>query len=221
MGSRACLRLFADYVVTGLREGFRIGFDRFCQLRSARTNLPTPQGGLVQEYLGREVSLERMVSYSSPLPDELHISPLGIIPKRHRPIKWRLIVDLSVNDGISPELASVQYSRIDHLAALVLLPGRGSALVKGDIKEAYHNVTVHPEDHSLLAVEWEGIAYMDQVLPFGLRSAPIIFLAAAGAVQWMLREQGISKSLHYLDDFILVEKAPRKQREDSASYSNG
>ncbi len=43
----------------------------------------------------------------------IHCSPFGVIPKRGRPGKWRLIVNLSapkgnsVNDGISKELASL------------------------------------------------------------------------------------------------------------------
>ena len=74
-----------------------------------------------------------------------------------------------------------------------------------DIKEAYHNIPVHPDDHHLLAVQWEGVAYVDRVLPFGLRSVPLIFSAVADAAQRMLREKRVTRSLHYLDDFALVE----------------
>ena len=45
------------------------------------------------------------------------------------------------------------------------------------------------------------------MLPFGLRSAPKIFSAIADAVQWMLRRNGISKGLHYLDDFVFVARS--------------
>ena len=203
-------RAFVDYVVNGIKEGFRIRFNRSCPLKSACSNLPTPQGSLVQDYLSREVSLSRMVTWTSPNMDQLHMSPLKLIPKRHKPGKWQLIVDLSspkgrsINNGISLELASVQYTCVDHFASLVLLAGRGSALVKVDIKEVYRNIPVHPDDHHLLAVQWEGVAYVDNVLPFGLRSTPLIS-ADADAAQWMLREMGVTRSLHYLDDFALVE----------------
>ena len=60
--------------------------------------------------------------------------------------------------------------------------GRGCLLVKADIKEAYRMVPVHPEDQYLLGVQWKGIVYIDQVLPFGLRSAPKIFSAIADAI---------------------------------------
>ena len=60
-----------------------------------------------------------------------------------------MIVDLSsllgasINDSISSEVASLQYTSIDHLAALVFAEGRGSYLVKADIQEAYRMVQVH------------------------------------------------------------------------------
>ena len=56
---------------------------------------------------------------------------------------------------------------------------------KMDIKKVYRNIPVHPDNHHLLAVQWEGVADVDRVLPFGLRSAPLIFSADADAVQWM------------------------------------
>lgn len=51
----------------------------------------------------------------------IHISPFGVIPKKNRPNKWRLIVNLSapegasVNDGIGKELASVSYASVDDI----------------------------------------------------------------------------------------------------------
>ena len=112
----------------------------------------------------------------------------------------------SVNDGIDSEVSSLSYASLDHLAALVVSEGRGAFLVKADIKEAYRMVPVHPEDQHLLGVLWEGIVYIDKMLPFGLRSVPKIFSALADAVQWILTNKGIRKGLHYLDDFILVAR---------------
>ena len=39
---------------------------------------------------------------------------------------------------------------------------------------------------------------MDKTLPFSLRSAPKIFTAAADALEWVLRANGV----HYIDDFL-------------------
>ena len=80
----------------------------------------------------------------------------------------------SVNDGISMVWSSVSYVSIDHLLALVIRMGKGALLLKlakADTKEAYRMLPVHPEDQALLGVQWEGIIYTDQALPFRLQSA--------------------------------------------------
>ena len=64
--------------------------------------------------------------------------------------------DSSVNDRIITDLACLQYTSIDDLAALIVAEGKGSFLVKGDIKEAYRMVLVHPEDQHLLGVRCNG-----------------------------------------------------------------
>ena len=137
---------------------------------------------------------------------------MGVIPKKNKPGKWRLIDDLSsperlsVNDGVDVDRSSLSYASVDHLSALVVSSGRGCFLVKADIKEAHRMVTVHPQDQHLLGVKWESTVYIDKVLPFGLRSAPKIFSALADTVQWILYNNGIQKGFHYLDDLILIAK---------------
>ena len=205
-------RQFAEYILRGLRQGFRIGFDRAKTLVAATSNMAIPHEDVVQNYLEREVSLGRMHCVREAAKGQLQvqISPLGMIPKKNKPGKWRLIVDLSspkgqsVNDGINSECCSLEYTTVDMLAELVLQVGQGALLVKADIKEAYRNIPVHPEDQQLLGIRWNGWVYIDRVLPFGLRSAPKIFSAVADAAQWMLVQRGISDVLHYLDDFALV-----------------
>ena len=82
-------------------------------------------------------------------PHNVHTSPIGVIPKKNKPGKWRLIVDLSVlqgfsvNDGISTELSSLSYTTVDHLSSLIISVGQGAQLVKADIKEAYRMIPVH------------------------------------------------------------------------------
>ena len=75
-------------------------------------------------------------------------------------------------------------------------------LLKIDLKSAYRIVPVHPADRHLLGLSWDGSVYVDQALPFGLRSAPKLFTAVADAVGWALVQAGVPLHLHYLDDFI-------------------
>lgn len=135
---------------------------------------------------------------------------MGLIPKKQEPNKFRLIVDLSspqgksVNDGITRELCSLRYASVDEAVAMVQALGKGTRLVKIDLKETYRQVPVHPDDFHLLGIEWEGQTYVDRALPFGLRSAPKIFNAVADFIAWVLHCNGIAHQLHYLDDFLFL-----------------
>ena len=86
----------------------------------------------------------------------------------------------------------------------VLKLGRRALLAKINIEQAFRNVPVHPQDRHLLCMMWSDQLFIDIVLPFGLRSAPKIFRAIADALEWILYKRGISSSLHYLDDFLIM-----------------
>lgn len=78
------------------------------------------------------------------------------------------------------------YSSIRHALNLLRKYGRGSQLAKLDLKSAYRMVPVHPVDHPLLGIEWQGTVFVDTCLPFGLRSAPKIFTAVADLLGYLL-----------------------------------
>ena len=58
---------------------------------------------------------------------------------------------------------------------------KGTLLAKCDIKHAYRNVPMHPQDRLLLGMQFKGQLYVDTTLPFGLRSAPKLFTVIAKA----------------------------------------
>ena len=205
--------LFASYIFNGLSTGFHIGHNRQGPpLKSASRNHPSAVAntGIVREYIAGELEAGRLVGplQQSILP-LVHTSPLGLVPK-HQSNRWRTIVDLSaprghsVNDSISRELSSISYSRVDDAVDHILRQGRGAELVKIDLKNAYRIIPVHPEDHHLLGISWEGSTYIDRALPFGLRSAPKIFSAVADMIAWALNQSGIQHQIHYLDDFLFI-----------------
>ena len=78
----------------------------------------------------------------------------------------------SVNDGISTELCSLQYAKMDQVVTIIIVLGTGALLAKLDIQSAYSIIPVHPDDHCLLGIFWQGTVFLDATLPFGLRSAP-------------------------------------------------
>ena len=206
---------FAQYLLHGIQRGFRIGCQGNSRGHRAKRNLHSAyeHPEIIDAYLAREVNSHRVVrlplavAHSIPT---LRISPIGVIPKHNRPNKWRLIVDLSspegssVNDGVDPALCSIKYASVDDAVSIIQKWGTGTLLAKVDLKEANRSVPVAPEDCPLLGMWWKESVYIDTCLSFGLRSAPQIFSALADGLMWFLHSKGMSDSLHYLDDFLLL-----------------
>ena len=203
---------FVDYVLTGIQEGFHVGFNpALVSLRSARQNMLSAslQPSVIDDYLRTELAKGRVAGpFSTPPLPNLHVSRFGVIPKKHQPNKWRLILDLShpeghsVNDGVPRDPFSVQYMKVDDIIAGIMSFGRGALLAKFDVESAYRIVPVHPDDRYLLGMQWRGKYFIDMALPFGLRSAPYIFSSVADLAEWILTENyDIGFLLHYLDDF--------------------
>jgi len=182
----------------GISGGFRIGFDKqSVDLESSRSNMLSveehPQ--VVSSYIETEVGANCMLLIGTREEAQklaIHCSPFGVIPKKSKPGKWRLILDLStptdhsVNDGIAKELCSLSYTSVDDVISCILSLGQGSVLAKLDIKHAYRNIPVHPHDRRYLGMIWNDKVFIDAVLPFGLWSAPLIFSAVAGGLLWIM-----------------------------------
>ena len=82
-----------------------------------------------------------------------------------------------MNDEIEPEICTIRYTSVDVAGKRLLVLGRGSMMAKFDVHGAFRTVPVHPRDRWLLGMCWEAKTYIDTVLPFGLRSAPVIYNA--------------------------------------------
>ena len=223
-------RALAHYLVSGLQQGFRIGFNYSSKLRSATVNMgsASQHPKVISSYLEKELQLGRMLG---PFPSHvsgppLHFNRIGVVPKGYNTGKWRLITDLSypssgsVNDGIDPSLCSLTYSSVDQVADMVVTLGQGALMAKIDIESAYRLIPVHPQDRPLQAMRWNGKIFVDPMLPFGLRSAPKIFNAVADALHWCLQREGIQHILHYLDDFILVTPPDSPEGDQAVATLN-
>ena len=149
-------------VISGIREGFRIGFEASSvPLKSASSNMRSSleHRSVINSYLQSEVSACRVAgSFPSPPVAPLHIGRFGVIPKNNPPGKWQLILDLSspeghsVNDGIPKPAFTVQYVSVDAFIEGIMTLGRGTLMAKFDMATAYRNVAIHPEDRPLLGI---------------------------------------------------------------------
>lgn len=166
------------------------------------------------EYLHQELQLGWLIKLfeEETAAGGVHCSPIGVIPKKHKPGMWWLIVDLfspegaSVNDGVSRHICSLSYMSVDIIAEKVASLGLGTLMGKMDIKQAYRMVPVDPNNRHLLGMRWQEAVHVDKVLPFGLHLAPLIFTAVADAIQWIMEQNGATFVDHYLDDFVTVGK---------------
>ena len=76
---------FYAYIISGIANGFRIGYDRQGYCRSAKSNMPSARKnpGVVDNYLKVEIEEGRVLGPITQS-DSLHINRFGVIPKRHQ-----------------------------------------------------------------------------------------------------------------------------------------
>ena len=155
-------RRYASFIINSIQRGFRIGCNASrSDLRSSTRNMVAAysNSSVVDKYLKDELECSRLV-VQLPLAEVIHMSKLGVVPKKHQPGIWRLIVHLlspkgaSTNDFVSPAFCSLSYASVEDAAAYVYEAGRGTPLAKLDIKSVYRNVPVHPGDRYLLGIQW-------------------------------------------------------------------
>jgi len=116
--------------------------------------------------------------------------------------------ETSINSSISKEDFSPQYSTIDNAIKGILSLGQGCFLAKTDIESAFRLIPLRPSDYELFGMYWEGSYHYDKVLPFGLRSAPLLFNLLCDATEWILLHHClISFVCRILDDFLIIEPA--------------
>jgi hypothetical protein len=136
-------------------------------------------------------------------------SPLGLVAKKDG--GFRRIHHLShplqgsVNSQINEDSSTLVYTRIQVILDNIIIAGKGAIIIKRDIKEAFRNIPLAPQNQWLLGFSWKGQFYKETCLSFGLSTAPFIFNLFAEGFHWILQSRLRWKLLeHYLDDFILI-----------------
>ena len=218
---------FAKYIISGITNGFRIGVRSSCQFKSAKQNMLSARQNptVVDKYVVSEREKGNLLGpFSLATAPEVHISRIGVIPKKSQPGQWRMITDLSypeglsVNDAIDAKLCSLSYVTVNEVADRAVQLGKASLIAKIDIKSAYRLIPVHPCDRHWLGFSWQSDIFVDAMLPFGLRSAPKIFTAVADAFEWCITHEGVEHVFHYLDDFAVVG-SPNSTECDEALHT--
>ena len=203
----------ANYLVCGFNNGFRIGFQSDRHFR-ASPNLTSANElpEIVEEKLAKEISQGRIAGPFHELPFvNMHISPIGVVPKKEVG-QYRLIhnlsypTDTSINDHIPDELKTVHYSSIDDAIEIILNTVPNATMAKTDISNAFRIIHIHPHDHAILGIKFNGCFHFDQYLPMGCASSCSIFEEFSCALQWIAHTKGgITHIVHVLDDFFYLK----------------
>ncbi|XP_077787077.1 uncharacterized protein LOC144328297 [Podarcis muralis] len=216
---RALLKFYPDRRAAQLLdEGFSKGF-RIPVAFTPNSSCPPNQKSVLErpdialKKIQKEIAAGRVAGpFATPPIAGLHISPLGIVPKK-APGEFRMIHNLSypkgssVNDAIPQEMCTVKYSSFDQAVRLVRSFGSGAFLAKCDIESAFRLLPVHPEDHRWLGFKFQGAYFIDKAMPMGCSIACAAFETFSTFLEWALKfRTGALGVGHYLDDFILVAK---------------
>ena len=198
----------ANYLVCGFRIGFQ-GARHFRASPNIKSASVFPE--IVEEKLAKEISRGRIAGQFHELPFvNMHISPIGVVPKKEVG-QYRLIhnlsnpTDKSINDHIPDELKTVHYSSIDDAIEIILKMGPNATMAKTDISNAFRIIPIHPHDHAILGIKFNGCFYFDQCLLMGCASSCSIFEECSCALQWIAPTKGgITHIIHALDDFLIL-----------------
>lgn len=201
----------ANYLKNGFSKGFDINYTgpRF-HVFSKNLKSAMEHHDDLMDKINKEIKLGRIMGPFDQLPiSNLHISPVGIVPKSDG--GWRMITHLSypsdrgINDFIDPDLCTVQYASFDGVVDMIANLGRGALIGKMDIKSAFRLIPIYPGDFDLLGFSVDGLFYIDKCLPMGCSISCKIWETFATFLHWLTHfKSGLNTLDHYLDDFIFA-----------------
>ena len=211
----------ARLILEGIERGVDIGFvgDRNKNRRGRNSQKAENDQWTrerVAEIIAEDVAAGKKAGpFDAPPFEFMAVSPLSAVPKGD---SVRVVHDLSyprngdsVNAGIPSEPLTI--GRFDQATDAVVALGPKCWLIKLDVKAAFKQVPVRPEDRPLLGLKWDGKYYYEMVLPFGLRTSGHRWEMYATALHYFIRHHiGVEFVVHYVDDFLLVVADEQRAR---------
>ena len=164
--------------------------------------LSSPQGG-------RKPTVGWQKAHPMKLHPVMKLSPISVRVKPNG--KFRLLHDLSfpydsnaVNKNIADRDARVDYPSIRE--AISIFNCLDSLwLSKADLKDAYRQLPLAPDQYWLMGFRLEGAYYYDLRLPMGARSSCRIFERVSSALAFALKSSfGVRHIVKMLDDFLFI-----------------
>ena len=192
---------FADYLVTSLFQGFRIGYNGpHTQLKAPNLCSAHDHPQVIDEALAKELSTNRIAGpyHHSPFPN-VRFSGLGIVPKSNG--SWRLNIHLSapvgtsINDYIDPIDYSLHYNTTDDAINILHMLGPNALMAKVALKMS---VYVQSTPQIGLSLVFIGAICTTSTSPLPLNMV-------ADSIQWILHHHFyVTNSFHYLDHLFFA-----------------
>ena len=132
----------------------------------------------------------------APLPSPGFYSCLFVVMKASG--SWRPVIDLSL---LNLKVLKTSF-KIETLQLVLLSVQQGDWMVSLDLKDAYLQVSIHPDSRKYLRFVAFGRVYQFKALCFGLSMAPQVFTRVMAPVSASLHLAGI-RIRRYLDDWLI------------------
>ena len=155
----------------------------------------------------KEVKLKWFVGPFKEIPFEFYIqSPIGLVPKAGG--DTRLIFHLShavngttsLNTNTPRELCTVVYNDFSQAVQMCIEAGQGCYAAKADMKSAFRNLPIRPQDWCLLVmlayhpVMGEKWYFVDKCLPFGSSISCAHFQRFLNTIQYLFQARSGKKA---------------------------
>jgi hypothetical protein len=129
------------------------------------------------------------------------ISPMSMVPKADG--GWRLIVNLqALNEFITDQpFSNEKWASVERR----ILPGVWMMSI--DLESGFNHVVMRWNFRNFLGISLDGIDYVWNVLPFGLKVAPWIFAKMLKPAMRRARAKGLTVFI-YVDDMLLLAVSP-------------
>ena len=174
----------------------------------------------VDAFIATDIRIHALIGpfNKQPFKEPLVCSPLQIVAKDNNS-KKRLVVDLSfpphysVNLGISNQVfldqpIDLHYPSVHTLAKYVRIKGRGCLMFKTDLKSAYKQIPIQPNDWHLCAISWENAFYMYVREIFCLRSSAYACQRTISCIPYLMRKYSYLVC-SYIDDIAGAESVDK------------
>ena len=212
-------------LVQNFKKGFRIGYKASRNIVTISNNPRSASlnSKLLTDLINKEIEAKYILGPFNNIPFKYYIcSGITGIPKKDGTL--RFIHDLSkppnmsVNDGILREDASVQYEGINDVIRLIKKFGRNSLFAKCDVKNAFRIIPISPLDYHLLLFQWNNKFYINSSLAMGCSTSCKIFESLSHGLQWIIQQKFADNVTHILDDFIFAGPKDSNLCEKSLQY---